>query len=91
VYYIIAIVIIVAVALISIYDKQIVRWFEPTANKIKKLPAGWIIPIAIFFIISFPPLFGQEILAILVGLVWGLWIGFAITAAGTYLGEVGNF
>ncbi|KLO06843.1 hypothetical protein SCHPADRAFT_945770 [Schizopora paradoxa] len=90
-YYIIGIVLIVVIALISIYDKQIVRWFQPTAEKIKNLPAGWVIPIAIFFIISFPPLFGQEILAILVGLVWGLWVGFAITAAGTYLGEVGNF
>lgn len=25
------------------------------------------------------------------GLVWGLWVGFAIVAAGTFLGEVGNF
>lgn len=30
-------------------------------------------------------------MAILCGVVWGLWIGFAIVAAGTYLGEVGNF
>lgn len=28
------------------------------------------------FIISFPPLFGHEIVAILCGLVWGLWVGF---------------
>jgi len=59
--------------------------------KIKKLPAGWLIPIVIFFIISFPPLFGHEILAILCGLVWGLWPGFGITAAGTLIGEIGNF
>jgi len=36
-------------------------------------------------------LFGHEIVAILCGLVWGLWIGFAVVAAGTFLGEVGNF
>ena len=36
-------------------------------------------------------LFGQEILAILCGLVWGLWVGFAIVCAGTFLGELGNF
>lgn len=52
-------------------------------------------------------LFGHEIVAVLCGLVWGLgstsaivdgdvtyiftgW-GFAIVAAGTFLGEVGNF
>lgn len=70
-----------------------------------------MIPIAILFIISFPPvrlqppicsvlpfidyqipqLFGHEIVAILCGVVWGLWIGFAIVAAGTFLGELGNF
>lgn len=27
----------------------------------------------------------------LCGVVWGLWVGFAIVAAGTYFGEVGNF
>jgi uncharacterized membrane protein YdjX (TVP38/TMEM64 family) len=52
---------------------------------------GWIIPIAILFVISFPPLFGHEIVAVLCGLVWGLWIGFGIVAAGTLLGEIGNF
>lgn len=36
-------------------------------------------------------LFGHEIVAILCGLVWGLWIGFGIVAAGTFIGEVGNF
>jgi uncharacterized membrane protein YdjX (TVP38/TMEM64 family) len=36
-------------------------------------------------------LFGHEIIAVLCGLVWGLWIGFGIVAAGTFLGEVGNF
>jgi hypothetical protein len=36
-------------------------------------------------------LFGHEIVAILCGVVWGLWIGFAIVAAGTFLGELGNF
>lgn len=41
--------------------------------------------------ISFPPLFGHEIVGVLAGVVWGLWIGFAIVAAGTFLGEMGNF
>ncbi|KAI0750333.1 hypothetical protein C8Q80DRAFT_1270059 [Daedaleopsis nitida] len=55
------------------------------------LPFGWTIPIGILFVISFPPLFGHEIVAILCGLVWGLGIGFGIVAAGTFLGELGNF
>lgn len=28
---------------------------------------------------------------ILCGVVWGLWIGFAIVCAGTLLGEIANF
>lgn len=37
---------------------------------------------------SFPPLFGGEVVCLLCGLVWGLWVGFAIVCAGTFLGEV---
>lgn len=55
--------------------------------KIKDIPGGFIIPVVILIIISFPPLFGHEIVGILVGAVWGLWIGFAIVAAGTFIGE----
>ena len=36
-------------------------------------------------------LFGHEILAIIVGDVWGVGIGFGIVAAGTLLGELANF
>ncbi|KAF9005110.1 hypothetical protein BDQ17DRAFT_1424263 [Cyathus striatus] len=46
---------------------------------------------SILFVISFPPLFGHEIVAILCGVVWGLGPGFAIVAAGTFIGEIGNF
>ena len=69
---------------------------------------GWLIPVAILFVMSFPPvrihilhllapysysrqLVGHEIVMILVGVVWGLGPGFAIAAAGTLLGEIGNF
>lgn len=51
------------------------------------MPAGWLIPIVILIIISFPPLFGHEIIGLLCGVVYGLWIGFVIVAAGTFLGE----
>ncbi|OXG72222.1 cytoplasmic protein [Cryptococcus neoformans A2-102-5] len=90
-YYIILAVICVLVILMSVYHDDIVNWMKPAANWMKNLTAGWVIPIAVFFVISFPPLFGHEIVAILVGAVWGLWIGFGITAAGTLLGEIGNF
>ncbi|OCF43524.1 hypothetical protein I317_02674 [Kwoniella heveanensis CBS 569] len=90
-WYIIIVVAAVLVALMTIFHDDIVKWMQPFANWMKDLPGGWAIPIGIFFVLSFPPLFGQEILAVLVGAVWGLWAGFGITAAGTFLGEVGNF
>ena len=88
---IITIVLIVLGALFYFYHTQIVHAIQPYADKLKNLPGGWAIIIAIFFVISFPPLFGHEILAIVCGLVYGVWIGFAIVSAGTFIGELGNF
>ncbi|KAI5115751.1 hypothetical protein M0805_001870, partial [Coniferiporia weirii] len=45
----------------------------------------------ILFVISFPPLFGHELIAMLCGVIYGLWVGFAVTAFGTFLGEIGNY
>ncbi|KAL4062793.1 snare associated Golgi protein-domain-containing protein [Scleroderma yunnanense] len=91
VYYLVAIFVIAIGLLVWLYDKQIVHAMQPAVTWMHNLSFGWLIPIAIFFVISFPPLFGHEILAIVVGLVWGVWAGFGITAAGTFLGEIGNF
>ncbi|KAF9242818.1 snare associated Golgi protein-domain-containing protein [Melanogaster broomeanus] len=90
-YYIVGILVIVLGSLFFFYHDQIVHAIQPAADWMHGLSFGWLIPIAIFFVISFPPLFGHEILAIVCGLVWGVWIGFGITAAGTLLGEIGNF
>ncbi|WVQ73516.1 hypothetical protein IAR50_003088 [Cryptococcus sp. DSM 104548] len=90
-WYILLAVGIVLVCLVVLYHDDIVTWLTPVTNWMKNLTAGWVIPIAVFFVISFPPLFGHEIVAILCGVVWGLWEGFGITAAGTLLGEIGNF
>ncbi|KAH9937921.1 uncharacterized protein BXZ73DRAFT_76540 [Epithele typhae] len=90
-YYIIFIVCLVGAILFTVYHKTIVNRLRPAADWMHDLPFGWTIPIAVLFVISFPPLFGHEIVAILCGLVWGLGVGFAIVAAGTFLGELGNF
>lgn len=68
-----------------------VEKLTPFSEKVRDLPAGWLIPIFILIIISFPPLFGHEIVAVLCGIVYGLWIGFGIVAAGTFFGEVGTW
>ncbi|KAF5346208.1 hypothetical protein D9756_011139 [Leucocoprinus leucothites] len=90
-YYVALVIILVLTALMTLYHKQIVDWLTPVTKWLHDLSFGWIVPIAVLFVISFPPLFGHEIVAILCGLVWGMWIGFAIVAAGTFIGEVGNF
>ncbi|KAF8804024.1 hypothetical protein BYT27DRAFT_7108525 [Phlegmacium glaucopus] len=90
-YYVALVIVLVVSVLLVIYHTQIVNWLTPATKWLHGLKAGWLVPIGILFVISFPPLFGHEIVAVLCGLVWGLWIGFAIVAAGTFLGEVGNF
>ncbi|CBQ67674.1 conserved hypothetical protein [Sporisorium reilianum SRZ2] len=90
-WWIMLVVVIALVAFTTIYHKQIVDWLTPISQKVTTVGWGWIIPVAILFIISFPPLFGHEIVLILVGLVYGLWIGFGIASLGTLLGEIGNF
>ncbi|KAK7691171.1 hypothetical protein QCA50_006274 [Cerrena zonata] len=90
-HYLVGTIIMICVILFVVYHKQIVDWLHPAAVWVHDVPAGWLIPIVIFVIISFPPLFGHEILGILCGLVWGLGVGFVIVAAGTFLGEMANF
>jgi len=91
VWYIVIAIVLVLTVLITVFDKQIVNWLTPAGRWMKSIPFGWCIPIAVLFIISFPPLFGHEIVAILVGVIWGLGLGFAIVAAGTFIGELGNY
>ncbi|KAI0128451.1 snare associated Golgi protein-domain-containing protein [Xylariales sp. AK1849] len=77
--------------IITIKHDQVVDVLRPFSEKVRDIPAGWLIPIAILIVISFPPLFGHEVIGLLCGVVYGLWIGFAIVAAGTFLGEVGTW
>ncbi|KAB5592156.1 Golgi apparatus membrane protein TVP38 [Ceratobasidium theobromae] len=90
-WYIGLVVVVALTVLMTLYHKEIVHWLKPAANWMHQFQVGWLIPIVVLFIISFPPLFGHEIVAVLCGVVWGLWIGFAIVCAGTLLGEIGNF
>lgn len=77
----------IATAVISLKHDQVVEALKPFAEKVRDIPAGWLIFVAILFVISFPPLFGHELVALLAGVVYGLWIGFGVVAAGTFVGE----
>lgn len=90
-YWIFFIIINVFVVLVAIYHDKIVDALTPFSMKVRDLSWGWIIPIVVLILISFPPLFGHEIVAVLCGVVYGLWVGFAIVAAGTFFGEIGTW
>ncbi|KAB5585527.1 snare associated Golgi protein-domain-containing protein [Coniochaeta sp. 2T2.1] len=90
-FHILALLLIVATVFITIKHDDVVATLRPFSEKVRDLPAGWLIPIAILVIISFPPLFGHEVVAVLCGIVYGLWVGFGIVAAGTFFGEVGTW
>lgn len=85
--WIILIIIGVLTAVISLKHDEVVAALRPFAEKVRDIPAGWLIFVVVLFVISFPPLFGHELVALLAGVVYGLWIGFGIVAAGTFIGE----
>ncbi|KAL0581613.1 hypothetical protein V5O48_000429 [Marasmius crinis-equi] len=90
-YWVAAAVALVIFILITVFDDQIVEWLTPVSKWLKETSWGWIIPVLLIAVLSIPPLFGSGIVAILCGLVWGLWIGFGIVAAGQFIGEIINY
>ncbi|KAE9394357.1 hypothetical protein BT96DRAFT_923614 [Gymnopus androsaceus JB14] len=83
---------IVALVVLSIvFNNKIIKGLTPFTQKLHNLPAGWLVPVGMIFVLSFPPLFGQEFVALLCGVGWGLGEGFGIVAFGTLLGEIGNY
>ncbi|GAA5936501.1 TVP38/TMEM64 family protein [Sporobolomyces koalae] len=78
----------VAIGLIAHYRDTIVRKFEPHKEDIVNFPVSYIYPVLVLIILSFPPLGGHEIVLLVVGLIWGVWIGFAIACVGTFIGEM---
>ncbi|ORX36092.1 hypothetical protein BD324DRAFT_523395 [Kockovaella imperatae] len=90
-WYGLAIVVITISALLSAKHDTVVRFTEPLTRRIRSWPAGWLIPIAMLVVVSFPPLMGHEIIGILCGLVWGFGEGSGILVAGTFFGEVATW
>ncbi|KAJ8502247.1 hypothetical protein ONZ51_g76 [Trametes cubensis] len=76
-----------AMSVFFVYQRKIALCLRPYTDWMVRTPGGWLIPIALLIVLSFPPLLGHEIVAVLCGDAWGIGIGFAIVAAGTLLGE----
>ncbi|KAF7981311.1 hypothetical protein HWV62_34245 [Athelia sp. TMB] len=80
----------VLIVFAALHDK-IINALQPEANWVHNATAGWLIPLALIFILSFPPLFGSDFISVLCGVVYGSGVGFAIVAAGIFLGELANY
>ncbi|KAH8900549.1 hypothetical protein GQ53DRAFT_633129, partial [Thozetella sp. PMI_491] len=52
---------------------------------------SWTIPTVVLIILSFPPLFGHEIVMLFVGLAYPIAVGIGISCAGAILGEAACF
>ncbi|KAF8308584.1 hypothetical protein DL93DRAFT_1876961 [Clavulina sp. PMI_390] len=81
---------IIFIVILALHSK-IVDAIDPAAEHLRNMKGGWAIPIGILIVLSFPPLFGHELVDIMVGVVWGIWKGFLICAAGHLLGEIANW
>ncbi|KAJ7475117.1 hypothetical protein B0H11DRAFT_2034170 [Mycena galericulata] len=77
--------------LTTVYNNDIVHALKPFTDWLRDHKAGPLIPILLFIIVSFPPLFGHEVIATLVGVTWNLPEACAIVAIGILLGEIANF
>lgn len=59
-WYAIVAVAIVLTVLLSLKHDEVVHFCRPIIDKIRKWPAGFMIPILLLVIVSFPPLVGHE-------------------------------
>jgi hypothetical protein len=65
---------IVIAVLFEVYKKDFERWAKPLTDWLREREAwSWTIPVAILFILSFPPLFGHEIVQLIVGVSTQMW------------------
>ncbi|EIW76957.1 hypothetical protein CONPUDRAFT_76496 [Coniophora puteana RWD-64-598 SS2] len=76
-----------AVTLAKLHRK-IVYGLQPAEQWMRSHHGGWAIPAAIIIVLSFPPLAGQELVATMCGLTWGIGLGFLIVSLSTYFGEL---
>jgi len=80
--------VVAAVVLSTVYEKPLVKTLQPFGRTLHNWSVGWLIPIGVLIILSFPPLFGSEVVQLLCGLIWGPYYGLALTIIGTFTGEL---
>ncbi len=64
----------VLVILFEVYKDDFERWVSPLTKWLRDRESwSWVIPTVILIILSFPPLFGHEIVQIIVGVSVQIW------------------
>jgi uncharacterized membrane protein YdjX (TVP38/TMEM64 family) len=76
---------------------QIVTFLAPYAQNVAEYPGSWLVPMILLTIVSFPPLFGHELIAMyilndmsngsLTGFVWSMPVAFLLVVTGSITGE----
>ncbi|KAF8847179.1 hypothetical protein BDZ45DRAFT_666092 [Acephala macrosclerotiorum] len=85
---------IVFAILFEVYKTDFEKWVKPLSDWLaapSRESWTWVIPTAILVILSFPPLFGHEIVQLIVGLAYPLGVALGIACAGAILGEAACF
>lgn len=81
------IVALVVAVLFEMYKDQIEERMQPMSDWLKERKWSWVIPVAILVLLSFPPLFGHEIVQLILGLAYPLGEALGIACAGAIIGE----
>ncbi|KAJ6510531.1 hypothetical protein C8R45DRAFT_964423 [Mycena sanguinolenta] len=86
-------VVIAVMALIEAYHNKIINALKPVTDWLHRTKAGPVIPILILIPLSFPPLFGHELVAMLFVASSGAWVrdSGSSPVTGTLLGEICTF
>ncbi|KAJ6482036.1 hypothetical protein C8R47DRAFT_581856 [Mycena vitilis] len=84
-------VVLASVVLVSVFHEKIINGLSPLTDWMRDHSVGPVIAIAVLIIMSFPPLFGHELVEMLVGVTYDLAPAFGIVAAGVLLGEIACF
>lgn len=83
-----AVVAIILLILFEAYRTSFETWIQPATDWLTDNDAwSWTIPTVILILLSFPPLFGHEIVMLFVGLAYPIGVGIGIACAGAILGE----
>ncbi|KAJ7723444.1 snare associated Golgi protein-domain-containing protein [Mycena maculata] len=79
------------VIVILLLHTQIVDALHPELDWLNNTKYAFLIPAALLIIVSFPPLFGHELINILCGVAFSFPRAFGIIAVGSLLGEIANY